>query len=55
MHTTPHNIYIHTQLAKISFDEIFDLTAGVYFNFYNIYVCVWLESLVSVFAVMIVV
>ena len=24
-----------TQLAKMSFDEIFDLTAGVYFNFYN--------------------
>ena len=21
----------------MSFDEIFDLTAGVYFNFYNIY------------------
>ena len=37
------NIYIarseyHTQLAKMSFDEIFDLTAGVYFNFYNIYI-----------------
>ena len=28
----------HTQLAKMSFDEIFDLTAGVYFNFYNMYV-----------------
>ena len=28
----------HTQLAKMSFDEIFDLTAGVYFNFYNIYI-----------------
>ena len=26
----------HTQLAKMSFDEIFDLTAGVYFHFYNI-------------------
>ena len=26
----------HTQLAKMSFDEIFDLTAGVYFNFYSI-------------------
>ena len=26
----------HTQLAKTSFDEIFDLTAEVYFNFYNI-------------------
>ena len=25
----------HKQLAKMSFDEIFDLTAGVYFNFYN--------------------
>ena len=23
----------HTQLAKMSFDEIFDLTAGVYFHF----------------------
>ena len=23
----------HTQLAKVSFDEIFDLTAGVYFYF----------------------
>ena len=22
----------------MSFDEIFDLTAGVYFNFYNIYI-----------------
>ena len=26
----------HTQLAKMSFDKIFDLTAGVYFNFYII-------------------
>ena len=26
----------HTQLAKMSFDKIFDLTAGVYFNFFNI-------------------
>ena len=26
----------HTQLAKMSFDKIFDLTAGVYFHFYNI-------------------
>ena len=25
-----------TQLAKMAFDEIIDLTAGVYFNFYNI-------------------
>ena len=24
----------------MSFDEIFDLTAGVYFNFYNIYIYV---------------
>ena len=24
----------HTQLAKMSFDKIFDLTAGVYFNFF---------------------
>ena len=23
----------HTQLAKMSFDEILDLTAGVYFHF----------------------
>ena len=27
----------HTHLAKMSFDKIFDLTAGVYFNFYNIH------------------
>ena len=27
----------HTQLAKMSFDKIFDLTAGVYFNFYNMF------------------
>ena len=27
---------IHTQLAKMSLDKIFDLTAGVYFNFYDI-------------------
>ena len=26
----------HTQLAEMSFDEIFDLTAGVFFFFYNI-------------------
>ena len=25
----------HTQLAKMSFDKIFDPTAGVYFNLYN--------------------
>ena len=25
----------YTQLAKMSFDKIFDLTAGVYFNFCN--------------------
>ena len=25
--------YNHTQLAKLSFDENFDLTAGVYSNF----------------------
>ena len=32
------SIYIyHTQLAKMSFDKIFDITAGVYFNFYNIH------------------
>ena len=35
-------LYIYTiQLAKMSFDEIFDLTAGVYFNFYNIIVLFW--------------
>ena len=33
-----HNPYYarseyHTQLAKMSFDKIFDLTAGVYFHF----------------------
>ena len=28
----------HTQLAKMSFDEIFDLTAGAYLYFYNILV-----------------
>ena len=28
----------HTQLAKMSFDETFDLTAGVYFHFYNIFI-----------------
>ena len=27
------NIEYHTQLAKMNFDEIFDLTAGVYFHF----------------------
>ena len=27
----------HTQLAKMSFDEIFDLTAGVYFDFFIMY------------------
>ena len=26
----------------MSFDEIFDLTAGVYFNFYNIYIAIQL-------------
>ena len=25
----------HTQLANMSFDKIFDLTAGVYFYYYN--------------------
>ena len=25
----------HTQLAKMSFEKIFDLTGGVYFHFYN--------------------
>ena len=27
----------HTQLAKINFDKIFDLTAGVYFYFFSMY------------------
>ena len=36
-----HNPYYarseyQTQLAKMRFDKIVDLTAGVYFNFYNI-------------------
>ena len=26
----------HTQLAKVSFDKIFDLTAGVYFHLNNL-------------------
>ena len=30
------DIYVYTQLAKMSFDKIFDLTAGVDFNFYHI-------------------
>ena len=30
------NLRYHTQLAKMSSDKIFDLTAGVYYNFYNI-------------------
>ena len=30
------NLAYDIQLAKMSFDEIFDLTAGVYFPFYNI-------------------
>ena len=29
--------YTLGQLAKMSFDKIFDLTAGVYFYFYNIH------------------
>ena len=33
-----HISRIFSQLAKMSFDKIFDLTAGVYFNFYNIFV-----------------
>ena len=28
--------FFHTQLAKMSFDKIFDLIAGVYLYFYNI-------------------
>ena len=31
----------HTQLAKMSFDKIFDLTAGVYFNFCNMRAPPW--------------
>ena len=30
------HIYYHKQVAKMSFDKIFDLTAGVYFYFYNV-------------------
>ena len=40
LHFSPHppedKKKTHTQLAKMSFDKIFDLTAGVYFYFYNI-------------------
>ena len=32
----------YTQLAKMSFDKIFDLTAGVYFNLYNIYIYIYI-------------
>ena len=28
----------HTQLANISLDKIFDLTTGVYFHFYDVYI-----------------
>ena len=28
----------HTHLANMSFDKIFDLTAGIYFHFYDIYI-----------------
>ena len=28
----------HTQLAKMSFDKMFNLTAEVYFRFYKIYI-----------------
>ena len=37
------NIY-HTQLANMSLDEILDLTAGVYFFFYNMYLLVWQKN-----------
>ena len=30
------NIWVPMVYIKMSFDEIFDLTAGVYFNFHNI-------------------
>ena len=32
-----YSIYISHTACKMSFDKIFDLTAGVYFNFYNIH------------------
>ena len=32
----------HTQLAKMSFDKIFDLKAGVFIYFYNIVYLVFL-------------
>ena len=35
LHDTSMHYLVYTQLAKMSFDEISDLTAGVYFNFYN--------------------
>ena len=53
MHARIYHIYTqvlyarseyHTQLAKMSFDKIFDLTAGVYFNFYNILTSVLAEK-----------
>ena len=28
-------LYLYTRLAKMSFDKIFDLTAGVYFIFFK--------------------
>ena len=31
----------------MSFDKIFDLTAGVYFNFYNIYLYFFLCDLIA--------
>ena len=40
----------HTQLANMSFDKIFDLTAGVYARFFNVYFCVvhpFLEVLIN--------
>ena len=33
-HTTRNAREYHTQLAKMSFDKIFDLAAGVYFHFF---------------------
>ena len=35
VHNLTRRSEYHTQLAKMSFDKIFDLTAGVYFNCYN--------------------
>ena len=38
----------HTQLAKMSFDKIFDFKAGVYFNFFNIlvYTSIYISNII---------